>query len=89
VQLDDDTLADLQRRLRRIEGQIRGIQQMLDDQRSCRDVVTQVSAAGRALNQVGLKLLVTGMAHCLADPEVAAENGFDLDEVETLFLKLA
>jgi DNA-binding FrmR family transcriptional regulator len=89
MQLDDDTLTDLRKRLRRIEGQVRGIQQMLEDGRECRDIVTQVSAAGRALDQVGFKLLVTGMAHCLADPAAAAANGFDLAEVEQLFLKLS
>ncbi len=89
MQLEDGTLHDLQRRLRRIEGQVRGIQQMLGDGRECREIVTQVSAAGRALSQVGFKLLVTGMSHCLSDPQVAADNGFDLAEVEQLFLKLA
>jgi DNA-binding FrmR family transcriptional regulator len=48
-----------------------------------------VSAASKALDQVGFKLLATGMAHCMQDPEVAARNGFSLDEVEKLFLKLA
>ena len=89
MQLEDETMNDLQRRLRRIEGQVRGIQQMLDDSRECREIVAQVCAAGKALDQVGFKLLVTGMNHCLADPCAAAENGFDLREVERLFLKLA
>jgi DNA-binding FrmR family transcriptional regulator len=51
--------------------------------------VAQVSAASKALDQVGFRLLVTGMAHCLQDAEAAAANGFSLDEVERLFLKLA
>lgn len=89
MQLDDDTQRDLQRRLRRIEGQIRGIHQMLDDSRECREIVAQVSAAGKALDQVGFKLLVAGMSRCLSDPEAAADCGFDLREVEQLFLKLA
>jgi DNA-binding FrmR family transcriptional regulator len=62
---------------------------MLDEGRECRDIVAQVSAASKALNQVGFRLLVTGMAHCLQDAEAAAANGFSLDEVERLFLKLA
>ena len=89
MQLDNDTQRDLQRRLRRIEGQIRGIHQMLDDGRECREIVAQVSAAGKALDQVGFKLLVAGMSRCLTDPEAAADSGFDLREVEQLFLKLA
>ncbi|MEI7990841.1 MAG: metal-sensitive transcriptional regulator [Actinomycetota bacterium] len=89
MQLDETTQQELHKRLRRIEGQIRGIQQMLADGRECREIVAQVSAAGKALDQVGFKLLVTGMSHCLSDPKAAAENGFDLAEVEQLFLKLA
>ena len=89
MQLPDDTTADLLRRLARIEGQVRGVQAMLRDGRECREVVAQLSAAGKALDQVGFKMLATGMATCLAHPEQAGESGFDLEEVERLFLKLA
>ena len=89
MSLEPEVESELTRRLRRIEGQVRGIQQMLDEGRECRDIVAQVSAASKALDQVGFRLLVTGMAHCLQDPEAAAANGFSLDEVERLFLKLA
>jgi DNA-binding FrmR family transcriptional regulator len=87
--LPDEVQADLQKRLRRIEGQVRGIQQMLGESRECRDIIAQVSAASKALDQVGLRILVNGMARCLEDAETAAEHGFDIDEVERLFLKLA
>ncbi|MDP2289538.1 MAG: metal-sensitive transcriptional regulator [Actinomycetota bacterium] len=89
MQLPDDTTADLLRRLARIEGQVRGVQAMLRDGRECREIVAQLSAAGKALDQVGFKMLASGMAECLAHPEQAGESGFDLDEVERLFLKLA
>ena len=89
MQLPEDTTADLLRRLARIEGQVRGVQAMLRDGRECREIVTQLSAAGKALDQVGFKMLATGMATCLADPDAAGDLGFDLDEVERLFLKLA
>ena len=89
MNLEPDVVTDLTTRLRRIEGQVRGIQQMLTEHRECREIVAQVSAASKALDQVGFKLLVTGLSHCLADAEAAAENGFSLDEVERLFLKLA
>jgi len=88
VKLPEDVTADLQRRLRRIEGQIRGLQQMLADDRECREIVTQVSAASRAIDQVGFRLLAAGMHACLADESTAADDGYDLDEVERLFLKL-
>ena len=89
MQLPDETTADLLRRLARIEGQVRGIQAMLRDSRECRDIVAQLSAVGKALDQVGFKMLATGMATCLANPDTASESGFDLEEVERLFLKLA
>jgi DNA-binding FrmR family transcriptional regulator len=89
MHLEPDVEHELLRRLRRVEGQVRGIQQMLGEGRECRDIVAQVSAASKALDQVGFKLLATGMAHCLQDPDLAARNGFSLDEVEKLFLKLA
>ncbi|MDQ3352669.1 MAG: metal-sensitive transcriptional regulator, partial [Actinomycetota bacterium] len=56
-------------RLRRIDGQVRGIQQMLVDGRECRDVVTQISAASKALDQAGFKLVASGLTYCLNDPE--------------------
>ena len=87
--LPDDVTDDLIHRLRRIEGQVRGLQQMVRDGRECRDIVTQVSAASRAIDQVGFRLLAAGMAECIQDEEKAAAAGFDLDEVEKLFLKLA
>ena len=65
MQLPEDVTIDLTKRLRRIEGQVRGIQQMLAESRECRDVVAQVSAASKALDQVGFKLLATGLSHCL------------------------
>ncbi len=89
MELPEDTTADLLRRLARVEGQVRGVQAMLRDNRECRDIVTQLSAAGKALDQVGFKLLAAGMATCLQDPDGAAAAGFDADEVEKLFLKLA
>jgi DNA-binding FrmR family transcriptional regulator len=89
MQLEPEVKAELQKRLRRIEGQVRGIAQMLDDDRHCRDVITQVSAASKALDQVGFRILVTGLAECLNDPDRAAAAGFEMDEVEKLFLRLA
>ncbi len=89
MQLPEETTADLCRRLARIEGQVRGLQAMIKDGRECREIVAQLSAAGKALDQVGFKLLATGMVTCLNNPEKAAEAGFDPEEVERLFLKLA
>jgi len=89
MELPEETTADLIRRLARIEGQVRGVQVMIRDGRECREIVAQISAAGKALDQVGFKLLAKGLATCVADPEKAGQLGFELAEVERLFLKLA
>ena len=54
-------------RLRRIEGQVRGIQNMIDDDRYCIDVLTQVNAARAALESVALQLLADHTEHCVAE----------------------
>ena len=52
-------------RLRRIEGQVRGLQRMVEDDKYCIDILTQVSAATRALQSVALGLLEDHLAHCV------------------------
>ena len=68
----------IQRRLRRIEGQVRGLQRMVDEDTYCIDVLDQVSAATRALQAVALELLDDHLAHCVAD--AIAAGGDDADE---------
>ena len=55
------------KRLRRIEGQVRGLQRMVEDDTYCIDVLTQVSAVTKALQAVALGLLDEHMSHCLVD----------------------
>jgi DNA-binding FrmR family transcriptional regulator len=55
------------KRLRRIEGQVRGLQRMVETETYCIDVLTQVSAATKALQAVALELLDDHLAHCVAD----------------------
>jgi CsoR family transcriptional regulator, copper-sensing transcriptional repressor len=63
----------LQKRLRRIEGQVRGLQRMVDEDRYCINILEQVSAATRALQAVALELLDDHLDHCLA--EAVREGG--------------
>lgn len=65
-------------RLRRVEGQVRGLQQMIEDDRYCIDVLTQVSAATKALQGVALALLDDHLRHCVAD--AVAGGGVDAAE---------
>jgi DNA-binding FrmR family transcriptional regulator len=64
---------DYLKRLRRIEGQVRGLQRMVEDDKYCIDILTQVSAATRALQSVALGLLDEHLSHCVA--QAAAEGG--------------
>jgi DNA-binding FrmR family transcriptional regulator len=57
----------LLKRLRRIEGQVRGLQRMVESETYCIDVLTQISAATKALQAVALELLEDHLAHCVAD----------------------
>jgi CsoR family transcriptional regulator, copper-sensing transcriptional repressor len=61
----------VQQRLRRIEGQVRGLQRMVDEDAYCIDVLTQVSAATRALQGVALELLDAHLDHCVRDAMTA------------------
>ena len=89
MELPEETVADLVRRLRRVEGQVRGVQQMLTEGRDCRDVVTQISAANKALEQAGFVLVAAGLTWCLEDPARSAAEGYELADVQKMFTKLA
>ncbi len=89
IEFDEVTLADLHRRLRRVEGQVRGIQQMLTEGRDCRELVTQIAAANKALEQVGFHLVSAGLTWCLEDPDRSAAAGYAVGDVQKMFLKLA
>ncbi|MDQ0410289.1 DNA-binding FrmR family transcriptional regulator [Clavibacter michiganensis] len=69
---------DILKRLRRAEGQVRGIERMVESDTYCIDVLTQVSAVTRAMETVALKLLDDHLAHCLA--EAAREGGQVADD---------
>lgn len=89
MKIDDSVKDDLHKRLRRIEGQVRGIQNMLEEQRECRDIVTQIAAVTKAMEQVGFRMLASGLTHCLQNPDESAASGYSVEEVEKMFLKLS
>ncbi len=89
MELPPETIKDLTNRLRRVEGQVRALQQMLVDERDCRDIVTQLSAANKALEQTGFVLVAAGLTWCLEDPERSVAEGYELAEVQKMFTKLA
>jgi DNA-binding FrmR family transcriptional regulator len=72
VQVDPDAKERNVKRLRRIEGQIRGIQKMVEDERYCADIMTQISSAHEALRAVGRELMRNHLKHCATS---AIRNG--------------
>lgn len=73
---------DLLRRLRRIEGQVRGIQRMIEENRYCVDILVQISAIKSALHQVGLAILESHTRGCVADALASRQHGEEkIDEL--------
>jgi DNA-binding FrmR family transcriptional regulator len=62
-----DNKDEVAHRLRRIEGQVRGLQRMVDEDAYCIDILTQISAATRALEAVALELLDAHLRHCVTE----------------------
>jgi DNA-binding FrmR family transcriptional regulator len=74
----EDQKPYVQQRLRRIEGQVRGVQRMVEEDAYCIDVLTQISAVTKALQAVAIELLDEHLSHCVAD--ALAEGGKTADE---------
>lgn len=82
----DDERKKLINRLRRLEGQIRGLQTMIENGQECEAVLTQVMAAKSALNQVGLHVIGHAMKNCLITDD-AMDRDEVIDEAIKVFLK--
>jgi DNA-binding FrmR family transcriptional regulator len=90
VELDKDSLSDVVTRLRRAQGQIGGIIKMIEEGRDCKDVITQLAAASRALDRAGFKIIAAGLQQCLTGENAGTpEAGTDRVQLEKLFLTLA
>jgi len=89
MEFPEEVVDDLRKRLRRAAGQVNAVEKMLAEGQECRDIVTQLSAATRALEQVGFKLIASGLVYCIEHPDEAEASGYPLDEVQRMFTKLA
>jgi CsoR family transcriptional regulator, copper-sensing transcriptional repressor len=89
VAVDPDTKARNLKRLRRIEGQIRGLQKMVEEDRYCADILTQISSAHEALRAVGRELMRNHLKHCAATAIAAggAEREAMYDELVDMMYK--
>jgi DNA-binding FrmR family transcriptional regulator len=88
MRFPDEVTTEVRNRLRRVEGQVRGIQRLIDEGADCRDIVTQLAAAQAALHKVGFRLVSAGMQYCAQEPDAAAADGMTHAELEKLFLRL-
>lgn len=89
MQLEDRCRQDVVNRLRRVQGQVAGIISMIEDGRECTDIITQLSAASRALDRAGLKVVADGMQQCAAAAEKGEEPPMNAAQLEKLFLSLS
>ena len=89
MKLPEDQTTDILTRLRRVEGQIRGIHGMIEDGRECKEVITQYAAAISALEQAGFRFFTATMAECNVDPDRAKSEGYSDKALEKMFLQLA
>lgn len=86
MRLSADEMATVTRRLKRAQGQIGGIIRMIEDERDCQEIVTQLAAVSKALDRAGFAVISTGLKECLTNPE---SDNVDLSSLEKLFLSLA
>ena len=86
MQVDVESLGPVVNRLRRAQGQLAGVLRMIEEQRDCADVVTQLAAVSRALDKAGFALISSGLEQCIR----AGDDGqIDREKLEKVFLSLA
>ena len=84
--LDPDGVPEILARLRRAHGQLGGVIAMIENERSCQDIVTQLSAVAKAVQRAGFAVISQAMEQCLVDPDA---SDLDIEQMEKLFLRLA
>lgn len=84
MELTEETTQSAIRRLRRAEGQIAGVIRMLEDGRDCKDVVTQLAAASKAVERAGFQIIAGGLRQCMESSDEDMTK-----DLEKLFMSLA
>lgn len=85
MELDSTELAPVVNRLKRAQGQLAAVTRMLEEGRDCKDIVTQLAAASKALDRAGFKIVASGIRQCTNEDNAP----MTADELEKLFLSLA
>ena len=86
MDLDPTEMAPVINRIKRAQGQLGGIVRMLEEGRSCDDVVTQLAAVSKAIDRAGFAVIASGLQRCIAE---GGADGVDTKRMEQLFLSLA
>ncbi|MEU3269593.1 metal-sensitive transcriptional regulator [Saccharomonospora sp. NPDC006951] len=90
MDISEDVVSEVVRRLRRAQGQVGGVIAMIEDGRDCREIVTQLAAVSRALDRAGFKIIASGLTECGRNADSDSEQArADRLELEKLFLSLA
>lgn len=84
-----DEIEKVTNRLKRIEGQVRGIQKMVEEDRYCVDILVQISAIQSALKQVGFSVTERHINHCVSDAIKEGEGQETIDELMTVLKQLS
>lgn len=84
-EIEPESRAAVIARLRRAEGQLAGVLRMIEAERDCREVITQLAAVSKAIDRAGFAVIAQGMKQCATDPD----GDIDAAELEKLFLSLA
>lgn len=87
VVTDEAAIAEIRTRLRRAEGQIGGVIRMMDSERSCQEIVTQLAAISKAIDKAAFTLISTAMRECVLDGQHEATDM--ANQLQKLFLTMA
>ena len=85
MQVEEDVAVEVIARLRRARGQIEGVINMIETGRNCKDIVTQLAAASKAVDRAGFKIVANGIRQCSNEDNAPMTP----EELEKLFLSLA
>lgn len=84
---DADQIAAISKRLKRAHGQMGAVVRMLEEGRSCEDVITQMAAVNKAINTAAFMLISSSLKECIVDPAIDSES--TTEKLQRLFLSLA
>lgn len=87
MELDRHEMSPVINRLKRAQGQLAAVVRMLEEGRDCEEVVTQLSAASKALDRAGFVIISSGLKQCLAAS--GGKDSLDMQKLQKLFLSLA